>query len=46
VRVVRVDPARVHISCEFYAMPQAVARFVQLYVMDIERRARHVLLRA
>ncbi len=43
LRVVRVDhaegmPAR--LSCEFYAMPQTVARFVQLYVMDIEKRAR------
>jgi c-di-GMP-binding flagellar brake protein YcgR len=44
LRVVRVDrendAATAQLSCEFYAMPEAVARFVQLYVMDIEKRAR------
>lgn len=44
LRVVRVDPAvegePAVVSCEFEAMPQAVARRVQLYVMDIEKRAR------
>jgi c-di-GMP-binding flagellar brake protein YcgR len=44
LRVVRVDPAADGqapiVSCEFEGMPQAVARFVQLYVMDIEKRAR------
>lgn len=47
LRVLRVDhPAgsgTVQVSCEFHAMPQAVSRFVQLYVMDIEKRARRAL---
>ena len=44
LRVVRVDKAaeglQARLSCEFHAMPHSVARFVQLYVMDIEKRAR------
>ena len=28
------------VRCEFIAMPQSMSRFVQVYVMDIERRAR------
>lgn len=44
LRVVRIDRAadngEVQMSCEFDAMPQTVARLVQLYVMDIEKRAR------
>ena len=47
LRVVRVDrPAGsecAQVSCEFEAMPQSVSRFVQLYVMDIEKRARLAL---
>lgn len=50
LRIVRVDrdgdAAPAHLSCEFYAMPHAVARFVQLYVMDIEKRARLALRKA
>lgn len=44
LRVVRIesqtDGGPMQLSCEFQAMPQSVARFVQLYVMDIEKRAR------
>ena len=47
LRVVRVDhptgSGHAHVSCEFYAMPQTVSRLVQLYVMDIEKRARRAL---
>jgi len=50
LRVVRVDATeagqRAAVSCEFEDMPHTVARFVQLYVMDIEKRARKTLQRA
>ena len=51
LRVVRVDTApgssRQHtVSCEFEGMPHTVSRFVQLYVMDIEKRARKAVHRA
>ena len=42
--VTRIQPGRdgLHprISFAFYAMPAEVARFVQMYVMDVERRTR------
>jgi c-di-GMP-binding flagellar brake protein YcgR len=41
LRVVRIQSGEPFvISCEFYAMPQEVSRFVQMYVMDVERRLR------
>jgi c-di-GMP-binding flagellar brake protein YcgR len=41
VRVDRPDPDQpAQVSCEFHAMPQTVSRFLQMYVMDIEKRAR------
>ena len=47
LRVVRVettdDGQPPVLSCEFEAMPQTVSRFVQLYVMDIEKRARKAM---
>ena len=47
LRVVRVettdDGQPPVLSCEFEAMPQTVSRFVQLYVMDIEKRARNAM---
>jgi c-di-GMP-binding flagellar brake protein YcgR len=49
LRVVRVDAAdggeRPAVSCEFESMPHTVARFAQLYVMDIEKRARTTMQR-
>lgn len=50
LRVVRVEAApgsgRPTLSCEFEGMPHTVSRFVQLYVMDIEKRARKAMQRA
>lgn len=50
LRVVRVESAEGArppvVSCEFDGMPQTVARFVQLYVMDIEKRARKAIVKA
>jgi c-di-GMP-binding flagellar brake protein YcgR len=47
LRVVRVDTAPGSslptVSCEFEGMPHTVSRFVQLYVMDIEKRARKAM---
>ncbi|MGE3925711.1 MAG: flagellar brake protein [Lautropia sp.] len=44
LRIVRIRHddagAEAIVSCEFYAMPQEVSRLVQIYVMDVERRAR------
>lgn len=34
------DGQPVRISAEFYAMPQAVSRHVQMYVVDVEKRER------
>lgn len=46
LRIVRVDQAQAdqpaQVSCEFRSMPQTVSRFLQMYVMDIEKRARSV----
>lgn len=46
LRIVRVDRPQpdqaAQVSCEFRAMPQTVSRFLQMYVMDIEKRARAV----
>ena len=47
LRVVKVQPSDADdrvllVRCEFLAMPQSVSRFVQVYVIDIERRARPV----
>lgn len=50
LRVVRIDAtdgsAAPTVSCEFEGMPHAVSRFVQLYVMDIEKRGRKLLRQA
>ena len=50
LRVVRIETApgssRPTVSCEFEGMPHTVSRFVQLYVMDIEKRARKATQRA
>ncbi len=50
LRVVRLETppggSRPTVSCEFEGMPHTVSRFVQLYVMDIEKRARKAMQRA